>query len=173
MMTRDHESAADAANRTVDAAEKARETLVAAAQLFRLIEERTSRATGLTAVEARTLRAVDLVGLTRGITAVGWVTGVQQPAATASVRRLEDSKLVRRSKKTGSRGRAALTLTQEGRRKLDALAAFEAAAFGVVLKRLPTVADRKAFIALLDACAQGKLGPIEQALVTVVVPPSG
>lgn len=146
-----------------------RDALVAAAQFFRLIDERCARAAGLTAVEARTLHAIDVVGLTRGITSVGWMTGVLQPAATASVRRLEGRKLVQRTARPAESraAHAAIILTKKGRMVLDDLQALEGAAFGAVLQTLAPQ-DRTTLVGLLTLCVAAEIGAVERALAVAM-----
>lgn len=144
-----------------------RETISQAGAFLRQIDDRVAKAAGMTAVEARTLRAVDAVGLSRGITAVGWLCGVLQPAATASVRRLEGRGFVWRVPREGGRtAHAALTLTQKGRVKFDALKRFEAIAFGAALEEMGKN-EREELVARLRVLSAAGLAGVERALAKV------
>ncbi len=111
------------------------------------LEERLPR--GLTAGDARVLRAVERVG-NLGVSAIAGHLGTSQPAATVAIARLVDRGLVTVTAHSGDARRKVLVLSARGRQIEGSLAEAEAAMAEALLAVLP----RNARSAAVDLLAQ-------------------
>jgi len=106
---------------------------------------------GVTAGDARVLRAVDRVG-DQGVSAVAVTLGTSQPAATVAIARLEARGLVARAPSSADGRRKQLALTTKGRQLEQAHNAADADTAEAILSLLPK-SDRVQFVELLAKLA--------------------
>lgn len=106
---------------------------------------------GVTAGDARVLRAVDRVG-DQGVSAVAVALGTSQPAATVAIARLEARGLVARAPSSADGRRKQLALTTKGRQLEQAHNAADADTAEAILSLLPKT-DRAQFVELLARLA--------------------
>ena len=107
---------------------------------------------GVTAGDARVLRAVEQVG-DQGVSAVANALGTSQPAATVAIARLESRGPVARAPSSADGRRKQLALTSRGRQIEQAHAAADADAADALLSPLSKT-DRAQLVELLAKLAE-------------------